>query len=131
MTTALDRDASAAAGGRLWRVSTRAELEALRRSRLRGRVGSLAVTWLPPAPGSAGPPRAAFAVGRSAGGAVVRNRIRRRLRAALRLLQADGRLPAGSYLIGAGADVAEQPWPELVTALSAALEGATQGGSRS
>lgn len=70
-------------------------------------------------------------MGRSAGGAVVRNRIRRRLRAALRLLDADGRLPAGSYLIGAGADLAEQRWDELVTALAATLDAVTQGGSPS
>lgn len=61
----------------------------------------------------------------------MRNRIRRRIRAALRLLQAEGRLPAGSYMIGAGADQAEQPWDELVTTLAAALEAATHGGQPS
>ena len=46
------------------------------------------VTWLAPPPdGRPHPPRVAFAVGRAAGGAVVRNRIRRRLRAALRDIQ--------------------------------------------
>lgn len=68
------------------------------------------------APGSATGPvgnRAlvAFAVGRRTGGAVTRNRIRRRLRSALRL-EADS-LEPGAYLIGAGSGVADLEFGEL------------------
>ena len=61
----------------------------------------------------------AFAVGRTVGGAVLRNRIRRRLRAALRELRADGRLPAGTYLVGGQAELAHLPWSALVEQLDA------------
>jgi ribonuclease P protein component len=71
------------------------------------------------------PPQAAFVVGRTAGGAVTRNRVRRRLRAALRELQAAGRLPAGSYLLGGSADLADLPWSELVEQLGSAIDEAT------
>jgi ribonuclease P protein component len=48
---------------------------------------------------------------------VVRNRVRRRLRAALRELLGQGRLPGGTYLLGATAAVATMPWSELVDLL--------------
>ena len=64
------------------------------------------------------PPRVGFAVGRTVGGAVVRNRIRRRLRAAFRELQRAGALPSGAYLVGATAIVATLPWSALVDALT-------------
>ena len=53
-------------------------------------------------------------MGKAVGGAVVRNRVRRRLRAALRQLATEDRLPAGSYLLGGGATLATLPWNELV-----------------
>ena len=52
------------------------------------------------------PPRVAYAIGRSVGGAVVRNRLRRRLRAAIAAEAARHGVPAGWYLIGAGPDAA-------------------------
>jgi RNase P protein component len=61
-------------------------------------------------------------VGKTAGGAVTRNRIRRRLRAALRQLAAEGRLPAGTYLLGGGAGLATEPWPALVDRVAATIE---------
>ena len=42
----------------------------------------------------------AFAIGRRSGPAVVRNRIRRRIRAAFHELAADGMVPPGMYLVG-------------------------------
>jgi ribonuclease P protein component len=81
------------------------------------------VTYLPPDPAvDPTPPRVAFAIGKSAGGAVVRNRIRRRLRAGLRELAAQGHLPAGTYLLGASPALADRPWPELVADLEAAVD---------
>ena len=98
----------------LWRVTDRRTFQALRERGSRARRGPLVVTWLAPAPGEDTPPRAAFALNRSVGGAVRRNRIRRRLRAALRELHVEGRLPAGTYLLGGRSELADLPWPALV-----------------
>ena len=87
----------------IWRVSEPAAFDRLRSSRHRGRSGPLWVTWVPPTD-PALPPRVAFAIGRRVGGAVVRNRLRRRLRA---LVVRSAPAP-GDYLIGvspAGADL--------------------------
>ena len=65
-------------------------------------------------------------VGKRTGGAVVRNRIRRRLRAALRDLHGRGALPRGTYLVGGRRELADQPWPELVRDLETAVAQATQ-----
>jgi ribonuclease P protein component len=97
----------------LWRITDRRTFQALRQNGRRARRGPLSVTWLP-AEDPALPPRAGFAIARQAGGAVVRNRVRRRLRAALRELAAAGRLPAGTYLLGGDAELARLPWSELV-----------------
>lgn len=83
------------------------------------------MTWLPPTDPTT-PPRAGFAVGKPVGGAVVRNRIRRRLRGALRELQSADRLPAGTYLIGATAAAASLPWESLVASLDDAVHAATK-----
>ncbi len=55
-----------------------------------------------PAPGGAVPgrPCVAFAISRRVGPAVVRNRLRRRLRDELGALARDDRLAVGAYLIG-------------------------------
>jgi ribonuclease P protein component len=116
---------SAAPRPQLWRISDRRTFQALRRSRARARSGCCTVTWLPPAD-PATPPRAGFVVGRSVGGAVLRNRIRRRLRAALRELQAADRLPGGTYLLGATADAASLPWAELLASVHDAVSTATK-----
>jgi ribonuclease P protein component len=126
VTTALGRDTVASPRPQLWRVTDRAAFQAIRRAGHRTRRGPLTVTWLPPIPGApAEPPRAAFAIGRSVGGAVVRNRIRRRLRAGMRELQAAGRLPDGSYLLSGGAELAHLPWPALCDALAEAVAAAS------
>ena len=104
----------------LWRIRDRQTFAALRRRGRRVRRGPLTVTWLPGLEDR--PPQAAFVVGRTVGGAVTRNRVRRRLRAALRELQAAGRLPAGSYLLGGSADLADLPWTELVELLASAID---------
>jgi ribonuclease P protein component len=109
----------------LWRISDRTTFSDLRRRGRRARSGSLTVTWLPADPSTQGtPPRAAFAVGKGAG-AVARNRVRRRLRSALRELLRTEALPAGAYLVGAGPEVAALPWSELVRTLADAVGRAT------
>jgi ribonuclease P protein component len=122
MPTAQQGRPVAAPRPELWRITDRRAFQALREQGRRVHRGPLTVTWVAPSAGANTPPQAGFAVGRSAGGAVLRNRIRRRLRAALRELQAQGRLPAGTYLLGGGAELAELPWPALLELLAAALE---------
>jgi len=123
MAPATPRDAMAPPRPELWRISDRASFDALRRDGRRARRGPISVTWLAAAD-PALPPRAGFAVGR-AGGAVARNRVRRRLRAALRELGRTGRLPSGTYLVGGGAAVAELPWTDLVATLADAVAAAS------
>lgn len=77
----------------------------------------MSVTFLPPGPGDPAVARVALAVGRRAGGAVARNRIRRRLRAAAGLAG----LGPGAYLIAAGPEVIELPFDELVGHLRRAV----------
>ena len=55
------------------------------------------------------PPRVAFSIGRSVGPAVIRNRLRRRLRAILRTMAASGTLRDGWVLIGVRARRGTQP----------------------
>jgi ribonuclease P protein component len=78
-----------------WRVRDRATFAALRTGR-RGHAGSVRVMWLPE-PGGDTPPRVAFAVGRRVGSAVVRNRVRRQLRAVAAELAPN--LEPGAYLL--------------------------------
>jgi ribonuclease P protein component len=123
MPTALEVPAVDAPRPPLWRIRDRRTFSALRRHGRRARRGALAVTWL--APTDASPPQAAFVVGRSAGGAVARNRVRRRLRAALRELQAADRLPGGTYLVSGTIQVADLPWTELVELVGSAVDEVT------
>lgn len=117
---------SVAARAEIWRIGDRRTFSALRHRGRRARTGPITLTWLPAdVDGLVTPPRVAFAVGKQVGGAVVRNRIRRRLRAALRELQATTGLPTGAYLIGATGVVARLPWPTLVATLSEVVALAT------
>lgn len=100
----------------VWRITDRATFAALRSSRYRAGAGPVRVVYVPAA---AGAPRVAYAVGRQAGGAVVRNRIRRRLRAVVARL--DGLAP-GAYLLTAGSVVAVMPFDELTAVVGRALE---------
>lgn len=124
----MQRDGAPTPRPRLWRITDRSTFAAFHDAQ-RVRRGPVSVIWLPPidAKSSTAPPRVAFATGRALGGAVTRNRIRRRLRHALRDLQLAGRLPAGSYLIGGSAALAHCPWSELVSRLSDGVAAATAG----
>lgn len=73
-------------------------------------------------PADDGPPRVAYALGRAVGSAVVRNRIRRRLRV---IVAARGtNLAPGAYLIAARREALTMPFADLeaivVDALTAA-----------
>lgn len=100
-----------------WRVRDRASFRALAATDRRGRSGPVRVSFVP-AP-SDGPPRVAFAITRRAGGAVVRNRIRRRLRAALGDLGID--VPRGTYLVTAGPAASHLPYRMLANHLARAI----------
>jgi ribonuclease P protein component len=60
-----------------------------------------------------GPPRVAYAMTKRVGGAVVRNRLRRRLRALVSELAGRGLVPSGALLISAGPDAALRTSDEL------------------
>jgi ribonuclease P protein component len=108
--------------GRVWRLRGRAEFADLYARGRRVRSGPVTVTYL--AAPDAGPPRVAFAVGRAIGPAVVRNRIRRRLRAITRELAArPGGLPAGSYLIGVRPPAATLDYVGLRASVERAVSG--------
>ncbi|MGQ0744702.1 MAG: ribonuclease P protein component [Acidimicrobiales bacterium] len=100
--------ADPATRARLASVTDRATFAALGRTR-RARRGPLSVAWLAGRPGEA--PRIAFSVSRKVGGAVVRNRIKRRLRAAM--AESQTQLQPGAYLLAAGSEVATMPYSEL------------------
>jgi ribonuclease P protein component len=75
----------------------------------RFRHGLVRCTWISDA--AAVPPRVGYGIGRAAGGAVVRNRVRRRLRAAVRA-EADV-FPPGWYLLSAGSAAATAEYGSL------------------
>jgi RNase P protein component len=115
---------------------------ALRRARS-GRCGSVrvkAVPAPPPRPGAGTAPLVAFALPRRVGGAVVRNRIRRRLRVVLTdLARSDGAErpdPAlradRAYLVSADAEAASCPFPTLQGWVAEAVRRAhaSRGGGR-
>jgi ribonuclease P protein component len=96
----------------IWRVDRRRTFAALQRAR-RHREGPLTVSWIPGDPIE--PPRVAYTIGRRVGSAVVRNRVRRRLR--MLVLETASRLRPGSYLIGVGPDAAFLSYDDLRTLL--------------
>ena len=81
------------------RIHERRAFERLGRQGRRASTEHLWCRFLPDP--AAVPPRVAFAIGRAVGPAVVRNRLRRRLRALLEGFAADGSLSPGWLLVGA------------------------------
>jgi ribonuclease P protein component len=74
-----------------------------------------------------GPPRVAYAVGRSVGNAVARNRLRRRLRAAV-AGRSDDLRPDTAYLVSAGPRAAAMTPAELSRAVGRLLRAAAEAG---
>jgi ribonuclease P protein component len=112
--------------GLIWAIRDRASFRALTAgARRRRRV--LTVTTAPsPSPG---PPRVAYAVGRRAGGAVDRNRIRRRLRAVVRDESA-ALQPDALYLVSAGRGAATTAYCDLRTTFRAIVDDLTRKPAR-
>ncbi len=95
------------------RVRDRATFVALRTHGVRVRRGPLSLTHLDDDPG--GSTRLAFAITKRVGGAVVRNRLRRRLRAIFSELDRTRPelVPAGAMLVSAGPNATDRPHDEL------------------
>jgi ribonuclease P protein component len=85
----------------------------------------------PPAEGFGVAPRFGFTVTKALGNAVTRNRIRRRLKAAITALVTDGRARAGcDYVVIARAAALTQPFAEIVAELGRALDRVNTGKPR-
>lgn len=67
-----------------------------------------------------GPPQVAFVANRRVGGAVQRNRAKRRLREAMRRVTLQ---PGTAYIVQATSSVLEAPFPQLVEWLNVATGG--------
>jgi ribonuclease P protein component len=104
----------------IWRIRDRATFAALATGRRRRR-GPISMTFLPGDPSL--PPRVAYAVGKRVGPAVVRNRVRRRLRAATQTHRAELQ-PGGAYLFGAGPAASSAPFVEIEAAMGELLAAA-------
>jgi ribonuclease P protein component len=106
------------------RITDRATFGALARAR-RVRQGPLTVALVPPGTATSGPglpdARVAYSTGRKVGGAVVRNRVRRRLRAACRE-HAALLVPGAAYLVSASPASATASYQDLAAHLAEALE---------
>lgn len=103
----------------IWRIRERAVFGRFRSDGRRYRHDPLWLTWIDDP--AAEPPRVAFAVGRAVGSAVTRNRVRRRLRAALAELDRRNAVPAGWYLVGATPNAANATYSSLLVATHALL----------
>ncbi len=77
-----------------------------------------------PAPGRAAPPdiRVGFTASRKVGGAVIRNRARRRLRQAVRQVMPDHAAPGQDYVVIARATTVRRRFSDLVNDLEMALK---------
>ncbi|MHB1535700.1 MAG: ribonuclease P protein component [Acidimicrobiales bacterium] len=106
----------------IWRVDRRDTFHALALANRR-RSGAITVSWVSGDP--AEPPRVALAIGRRTGSAVVRNRLRRRLRMLMR--ESAPQLAPGSYLIGAGPDATSLSYNDLRVTLIRALASGRPG----
>ena len=113
--------------GLIGRVGDRATFDALRRDGRRARRGPMTVVYLP----GGNDVRVAYAIGRKVGPAVVRNRVRRRLREAVRELdRTTGGLGCGAYLVTVRPEAAGCTYRELREDLGRACTALSGGNVR-
>ncbi len=105
------------------RITTRSAFAELQRSRARGSCGPIRAAFVPADEGAPGVfPQVAYAIGRGCGGAVVRNRLRRRAREVVR--SEAPTLRRGAYLLRFEPAAATLGPAELRHDLAAALHAA-------
>jgi ribonuclease P protein component len=110
------------------RIRSQQTFQSLRRPAGRARSGAVRAAFVAADPALSGSfPLVAYTIGRRCGPAVRRNRIRRRLRAAVAM--ASSELSPGSYLVGADPEVQALPFPQLVAAVSEAMTLAARRGA--
>ena len=97
----------------IWRIRERSAFTRIASQGRRARAGVLWCTYVLDPPGTVTPPRVAYALGRALGPAVVRNRVRRQLRAMLRSAASNGQLVPGDYLFGGQPSAATRSTTEL------------------
>ena len=112
--------------GLTWRVRDRGTFARFRASRTRTSTGPITVTFVHDE--VATPPRVAYSVGRKVGSAVVRNRLRRRLRAIV--ADRPTQLAPGAYLISAAPRAAEMTFADLRSTVDGALDRMTAAVTR-
>jgi len=103
-------------------IRSRQTFAALRHSSFRGRSGPLSVTYVQQNSWSG--LQVAYAISRQVGNAVVRNRVRRRLRSII--CEQAPSLPDGAYVVRTGRSGPSLRFDELKVAMSQALEKATR-----
>jgi ribonuclease P protein component len=110
------------------RIRSHETFRSLRRPAGRGRSGAVRVAFVAPdSEVSTACPLVAYAIGRRSGSAVRRNRIRRRLRAAVANVSRE--LSPGSYLVSADTEAQALPFPQLAAAVSEAMGLAARRGT--
>jgi ribonuclease P protein component len=114
------------------RISTRAAFADLQRSRCRGASGPVRAVFVAADAegddqGQAVFPQVGYAVGRQCGGAVVRNRLRRRMRGVARLCAPD--LPRGRFLLRLDPAAARIPAAAFRAHVAEALRRAARAGA--
>jgi ribonuclease P protein component len=106
------------------RIRRRATFRTLSRPDGRAQSGGVSVVFINDGPEATAMPVVGYAIGRGHGGAVERNRLKRRLRAAVRASQAD--LPVGAYLFRARPGAVDLGFAELCRAVRAAALAAAE-----
>jgi ribonuclease P protein component len=110
------------------RIQTRAAFRQLQRSRSRGSSGAVRATFVAADESVAGVfPQVAYAIGRNCGNAVTRNRLRRRLRAAVQ--DTVNEIPRGSYLVRTDPSATTLSMGDLAADLTQALQKAAHRGT--